>query len=293
MLVAAAAVLAGCHTVGVVAPDATDPCLVLPRGRTPSDKPDFARTRTYVAEEWEYVYEVTDPGTLEEGQWGRLRYEGGELDPPEINDRLLTPWGLFYYFGVPQCVWGPHGWMPYRNDRFQRNGRLLAPPDNVTKAHPARCAEARNGIRLCVAAAPQGPPAGVAWFELSAENVGVGPRTWLWNWRFWPSVEMTMAWADEQGAQTPVPMATVLTSDLIDERLAVGESSAVLMGVPCPPAPSAYRLLVSYRSTEETVTSWIGMPPHPHREYEDVWTGTVQSGSVWIAFANGNGPLEE
>ncbi len=103
----------------------------------PPSKPEpvqLDKTRTYVWQQWKYDFRLSAPGTRSEGRWGRLYYAGKELPPAETNDYYETPWGKLYWVGMPEFIWGDHGWMPRPNPLAERQGRLLLPPEPGSSA---------------------------------------------------------------------------------------------------------------------------------------------------------------
>lgn len=95
---------------------------------------DPNKTANYVFGKWNYHHEITNPGTRSEGRWGKLFFAGKELPSPQINDYYLTPWGRMYWVGMPEMLFGNHGWMRSPSGRVQRKGKLLPPPGGETRA---------------------------------------------------------------------------------------------------------------------------------------------------------------
>jgi len=79
---------------------------------------------TYKSGEWEYVYEIGNPGTQSERRTGRLLRNGVEVTgkPGEVQD---TPLGQFLYFGKRPYNIGWLNTVTYDQPVFGREGRVL------------------------------------------------------------------------------------------------------------------------------------------------------------------------
>jgi inhibitor of cysteine peptidase len=101
-----------------------------PEKQPPKPEPiDPKKSGTYSFGKWKYRLSITAPGTRSEGKRGELSYDGQKLPAAELNDHYRTPWGLIYWVGDPEMIWGLHGWMPAPSEQAERKGKLLSPPE--------------------------------------------------------------------------------------------------------------------------------------------------------------------
>jgi hypothetical protein len=107
-----------------------------------SPRLDWARAGEYSRGPWKYRHEFSrdDQGKVI-GRWGHLYYRGKQLSAPEINDSLLTPWGVLYDSKVPQAPGGRHGWLPEPSDRVETPGKRLRSPLDALR-YQALCSDA-------------------------------------------------------------------------------------------------------------------------------------------------------
>jgi len=90
---------------------------------------DRTRSGTYSAEDWKYIYTVTNPGTRSQGAVGRLLYKGTPLPlPKNLSDSYNTPLGRFYYVGEEGPIWEDLGWVPALTDNNDPLGNNLPVP---------------------------------------------------------------------------------------------------------------------------------------------------------------------
>jgi predicted secreted protein len=84
--------------------------------------------QTLVSDHWEYQYIVSLRGSMSEGAFGNLLYDGVEVPTPDmVNDYYLTPWGNMYWVGDEIMPWGEHGWMDHP-DAYRPEGHQLPDP---------------------------------------------------------------------------------------------------------------------------------------------------------------------
>jgi len=79
---------------------------------------DTSKSAAYEAGEWRYDYRIerVSQGSGV-GYWGYLYRDGKQPEagaPLPHGTKLITPWGAFYWVGVPLSVWGHHGWLPHQ-----------------------------------------------------------------------------------------------------------------------------------------------------------------------------------
>ncbi|MCE5278355.1 MAG: hypothetical protein ABFD92_01275 [Planctomycetaceae bacterium] len=91
-------------------------------------KLDTSKDGTYKSGPWEYRYSIHNAGTRSQGYFGDLFYDGKAVAAPQqINDHLLTPWGMMYWVGDRPVAFGSHRWMPKRSPSG-KGGQLLTDP---------------------------------------------------------------------------------------------------------------------------------------------------------------------
>jgi len=94
----------------------------------PAGKIDTSADGTYKSGLWAYRYSISGKGSRSEGYFGDLFHDGKAVpEPREINDHVLTPWGMMYWVGDPHPAFGAHHWMPNPSPSGKL-GRLLADP---------------------------------------------------------------------------------------------------------------------------------------------------------------------
>ena len=95
---------------------------------SPAKKIDTGSDGTYKSAPWEYRYSISNKGSRSEGCFGDLLYGGKDVPAPqEINDHILTPWGMMYWIGNRPVAFGAHRWM-LKPSPSGESGRLLADP---------------------------------------------------------------------------------------------------------------------------------------------------------------------
>ena len=101
---------------------------------SPAEKIDTGSDGTYKSAPWEYRYSISNKGSRSEGCFGDLLYGGKDVPAPqEINDHILTPWGMMYWIGNRAVAFGAHRWM-LKPSPSGKSGRLLADPSGKQQA---------------------------------------------------------------------------------------------------------------------------------------------------------------
>jgi hypothetical protein len=101
---------------------------------SPAEKIDTGSDGTYRSAPWEYRYSISNKGSRSEGCFGDLVYGGKDVPAPqEINDHILTPWGMMYWIGNRPVAFGAHRWM-LKPSPSGKSGRLLADPSGKQQA---------------------------------------------------------------------------------------------------------------------------------------------------------------
>lgn len=92
------------------------------------DTSAYPDDETLVSGQWEYRFMVSLRGSMSEGAFGVLMFDGVEVPIPQaVNDYYLTPWGNVYWVGEGFELWGEHGWMLHP-DTYRPEGHQIPDP---------------------------------------------------------------------------------------------------------------------------------------------------------------------
>jgi hypothetical protein len=81
----------------------------------PAKSIDLAKTKTYVSEDYVYMYIASG---IFDGAEGYLFYKDTIIIGKSYNQTVNTPWRKLYWHGVPPYRYQYKGWLPYANLRF-------------------------------------------------------------------------------------------------------------------------------------------------------------------------------